>query len=140
MNLKKIIEISYALLDKSDLNKRCKHFSFICSGNKILSIGLNNSKTHPINLKFDYRNRQRDRISELVGTHSEINAVLKIGEKNCIGKTIINTRINRNNQIDLSKPCNGCMDMIKKLGFKKVIYSNKKKSFDKIVFKRRNVR
>ena len=136
MNLKKIVEISYALMDKSDFKKRCRHFSFICSGKRILSIGLNNSKTQPINLNFDYVNRQKKYIRDVVGTHSEINAVLKIGKENCVGKTIINTRINRKNELDISKPCNGCMDMIMKLGFQKVIYSNKNKEFEKIVFKK----
>ena len=81
MNLKKIVEISYALMDKSDFKKRCRHFSFICSGKRILSIGINNSKTHPINLNFDYVNRQKKYIRDVVGTHSEINAVLKIGKE-----------------------------------------------------------
>lgn len=130
MNLDRIVEITFALAGKNKNNQRCRHFSFICDGKRILSIGSNSPKTHPVNLRFDYVNRQKHCIRSMIGTHSELSAVLKIGEQNCKGLTIINTRINRKNQIDFSRPCNGCMDMIKKLGFKRVIYSTKSHNFE----------
>ena len=127
---KKAIEISYAIAGKKKSNQRCKHFSFIFYKNKILSIGFNNYKTHPFNLKFNYVNRQKNKISSFVGTHSEMKAFLKLGRKNCEGLTLINTRINRKNEIDYSKPCRGCCDMIKILNFKEVYFSNKNGNFD----------
>ena len=68
----------------------------------------------------------------MVGTHSELNAVIKLGLEDCSGFTMVNTRINRNNKLDYSYPCNGCMDMIKKYGFKKIIYSTKDQVFASI--------
>jgi len=127
---KKVIEISYAMAGRKKAVQRCKHFSFIFYKNKLLSIGSNNYKTHPFNLKFNYVNRQKNKISSFVGTHSEMKAFLKLRKKNCEGLTLINTRINRNNEIDYSKPCRGCCDMIKSLNFKEVYFSNKKGSFD----------
>jgi len=129
INLKKITEISMALAGRSLTNKRCKHFSFIFKGKRLLSIGINSSKTHPANLKYNYRNKQNHNISEFVGTHSELSAVLRLGLEDCSGLTIVNTRINRNNKIDYSCPCSGCMEMIKQLGFKKIIFSNKDQGF-----------
>lgn len=129
MNFDRIIEVSYAIAGKHEFKQRCRHFSFIIDGNRILSIGFNKPKTHPYNLKFNYVNKQKNRISDIVGTHSEMNAVLKHGKENCKNLILVNTRINRNNELDYSKPCVGCLDMIKSLGFKKIYYTNREKSF-----------
>jgi len=131
MNFDKIVEISYALAGKKKHYHRCRHFSFILDGNRILAIGINSPKTHPYNLNFNYINKQKNRISDIIGTHSEVNAVLKYG-KNCKNLILVNTRINRKNEIDYSKPCNGCLDMILRLNFKKVFYTNKLQSFSQI--------
>jgi deoxycytidylate deaminase len=131
MNFSRIVEISFALCGKRQVSQRCRHFSFILDGNRILSIGINNPKTHPYNLKFNYINKQKNRISDIIGTHSEMNAVLKYGKK-CKNLILINTRINRKNELDYSKPCFGCFEMINSLGFKTVYYTNKDKSFDYI--------
>lgn len=133
MNFSKVIEISYALAGKHRSTHRCRHFSFIYDRNSLISVGMNNPKTHPLNLKYNYINKQKDRISDIVGTHSELNAVIKLGYESCDGLTIINTRINRLNEIDYSKPCHGCMDMLTKLGFKKIIYTTKDKKFSEVV-------
>ena len=95
----------------------------------MISIGINSPKTHPSNLKFNYINKQKLKINDIVGTHSELSAVIKLGNENCKGLTIVNTRVNRNNEIDNSCPCNGCRDMIKKLGFKKLVYTTKQQKF-----------
>lgn len=130
MNLDKVVDISFALAGKYPHKNRCRHFSFIFERNRLVSIGINNPKTHPLNLKYNYTGRKHLRINDLIGTHSELNAVIKLGANNCKGLTIVNTRINRNNQLDYSCPCNGCRDMIKKLGFKKMVYTTKQQKFD----------
>lgn len=130
MNYKKIVEITYALAGKCTHDKRCKHFSFILRNKRIISIGINSPKTHPLNLKYNYINKQKHKISDVVGTHSELRAVIKLGLTNCKGYTIINTRINRNQKLDYSYPCNGCMEMLIQLGFNKVIYTNKDGNFE----------
>lgn len=130
MNFEKVIEISYALAGKCSHNKRCKHFSFIFKGKRLVSIGANSPKTHPLNLKYNYVNKQNHRISDLVGTHSELSAILKLGLSNYKGYSIINTRINRNYKLDYSFPCNGCLDMLLNLNFDKIYYSTKNQEFD----------
>lgn len=132
MNLNKIIEISFALAGRHRHIQRCKHFSFIYDKNKLLSIGINSPKTHPLNLKYNYLNKQKNKISHIVGTHSEMSAVIKLGLESCDGLTIINTRINRKNEIDYSFPCNGCMEMLRELKFSKIFYTSKDKKFHSI--------
>lgn len=132
MNFNKIIEVSYALINKHNADLRCRHFSFILDRNRIISIGLNSLKTHPLNLKYNYVNKNNQNISSIVGTHSELNAVIKLGEEDCSGLTLINTRINRNNKLDYSAPCRGCLDMAKQLNFKNIYYSNSNGVFNEM--------
>lgn len=132
MNFSKIIEVTYAFINKHNADLRCRHFSFIMDKNRILSIGLNSPKTHPLNLKYNYVNKNKEKISNIVGTHSELSAVIKLGEEDCSGLILVNTRINRNNKLDFSAPCNGCSDMIKQLNFKEVWYSNANGLFNKL--------
>lgn len=130
MNFNKIIEISFAIAGKHNGIQRCKHFTFIYEKNKLLSIGINNPKTHPSNLRYNYLNKQKNKISEIVGTHSEMNAVRKLGNfYNYSDLIMVNTRINRNKKIDYSKPCNGCLEMICELGFSKIYYTDKNGNF-----------
>lgn len=132
MNFNKIVEISYALINKHNADLRCRHFSFILDRNKIISIGLNSLKTHPLNLKYNYVNKNNQNISDIVGTHAELSAVIKLGEEDCSGLTLVNTRINRNNMLDFSAPCRGCLDMIKQLNFGSVYFSDNIGKFDKL--------
>lgn len=134
MNFDKIVEVSFALINKHNADLRCRHFSFILDRNRIISIGLNSLKTHPLNLKYNYVNKNNQKISDIVGTHSELSAVIKLGEEDCSGLTLVNTRINRNNQLDYSAPCSGCRDMIKQLNFKDVYYSFDRIKFNKLDF------
>ena len=133
MNFNKIVEVTYALINKHNADLRCRHFSFILDRNRIISIGMNSTKTHPMNLKYNYVNKNKESISNIVGTHAELNAVIKLGEEDCSRLTLVNTRINRNNLLDNSAPCSGCSDMIRQLSFKNVYYSNIKGNFDKFL-------
>lgn len=128
------MEASYAFAGKKNHPQRCRHFSFILDGARIVSMGINSPKTHPMNLKFNYMNRNKVRISSFVGTHSELNAVMKMGYPDCSGLILINTRINRNDELDCSKPCLGCTDMMGKLGFKAAIYTTKGGDFEMMEF------
>jgi len=125
MNLDKYIDLTLSLKDFSHSFKcRCKHYSFITKKNKLLSIGINNpKKTHPKNLKFKYVGRYNNNISEYIGVHSELSAVLKYGVDDLTNHVLINTRVNVAGKIANSKPCLGCQQLIKQLNFKKVYYT-----------------
>ena len=129
MNFNKIVEVTYALINKHNADLRCRHFSFILDRNRIISIGMNSTKTHPMNLKYNYINKNKEKISDIVGTHSELNAVIKLGIEDCSRLTLVNTRINRNNALDHSAPCHGCSDMIKQLNFKNVYHTDSQANF-----------
>ena len=131
MNLGKIVELSYALLPTHG-DYRCRHASFILNRGKIVSIGINQpGKTHPYNLKFRYRNKRNQAISNIIGIHSELAAIIKLGRHSLQGFDVVNTRIDRNDKLALARPCHGCIDMLHQLGVNNVYYSNNQGGFEK---------
>lgn len=115
----------YIRLARASVTKHSRHVSFLLYRNRIASIGINNPfKTHPRNRKYNFRGRNDEDISHFVGIHSELSAVIKLGEEDLSKYDLVNVRINKNGNVSLSKPCNGCTDMINQLGIRKVLYTN----------------
>lgn len=76
-----------------------KHTSLILRKGKVVSVGTNNFRTHPLAKKYGYRFDE---------VHSELDALLKYdGPKN--GLTLVNIRYNRFKQMRFSKPCAKCL-------------------------------
>ena len=71
-------------------------------------------------------------MADQVGVHSEMDAVIKLGLSDCAGLTIINTRIDRNGELAMSKPCAGCTHMLAQLNFDSIYYYDSSKHFVKI--------
>ena len=128
----KVKEVSFALLQDHPSSHRCRHFSFIVDGSRIIKIGFNRSKTHPRNLKYHYYNKKGEFMADQVGVHSEMDAVIKLGWSDCSGLTIINTRIDRNGDLAMSKPCIGCTHMLTQLNFDSIYYYDASHHFVKV--------
>lgn len=126
MNFNKLIEISRALNDpKREL--RNFHTSFLLFKNKIVAIGVNQDKTHPINLRNKKFDRDGNDISGSKGTCSELNAFLKLRNKTNIQSkkcSLVNIRIDRNNNLNFARPCQSCVSLLKFLEIKDVYFSN----------------
>ena len=120
----KIIEFSYALLDRNP-NPRYRHFSFILDKGRILSVAMNNQfKTHPLTRKYNY-------FSEHL--HSELSACIKLGLENAEGLVMVNTRILlQNNKLGFSKPCYGCQNLCKQLQFKEIWFTTSSGEFERL--------
>lgn len=122
----KLEDIASSLLENHNAN-RCRHFSFILHKGRIISIGLNSNKTHPLNL----RNRKISRItgedySSQKQTCSELSAILKLKRLTNIDTrkcTLINLRYDRNDKIAMAKPCSSCQSLLRYHNFKQVIWS-----------------
>ena len=71
-------------------------------------------------------------MADQIGIHSEMDAVIKLGYSDCAGLSIVNTRINRRNELDMSMPCGGCLDMLQSLNFKDIFYVDASKTFKKV--------
>lgn len=106
------------------------HTTFILKKNKIQKIGINNDKTHPANLKYRYEGKDGTDIRRFVGVHSELSAILKYGKEDCSDCVFINVRIDRNGDTAISKPCMGCQDLLKQVGFKRLFFSTENGNFE----------
>lgn len=95
---------------------------------------MNSPKTHPRNLLYRYVGRGDIDIAEVVGTHSEMSAAMRLDGEDPRGLTLVNTRVNRKGLLDNSRPCEGCVDMIRKMGFGSVFHTAKGGGFVKMEF------
>jgi len=125
----KYVEITKALM-ADNFTAKTFHTTFIVKKNKIQKIGINNDKTHPANLRYSYRGKDGTDIRRYVGVHSELSAILKYGKEDCSDCTFINVRIDKNGDTAISKPCEGCQDLFRQVGFKRVFFSNNNNKFE----------
>ena len=96
---------------------RSSHVAFLVKGGKIVHVGWNKLRSHPINYKHPYQ-------SYVSGIHAEVDAILKSGLEDLSKYEIVVIRINRNNEVSNSMPCKGCRSVINQFGIKRVWYSN----------------
>lgn len=127
MKFDKFKDLSFALYDPLKKSQRCQHFSFLVYKGKIITIGLNSSKTSPVNLRNPkICARTGLDISGEKGTCSELHCLLQfknqtsIPAKKCV---LVNVRINKNQEISLSRPCSSCQALLRFWGLKAVYYS-----------------
>lgn len=133
--LEKIKEIAFAF-DRNLFPNRSLHLSFIIYKGRIISIGQNNKKTHPINLRNRKINKEGVDISSFRGTCSEYSAVSKLKNLTNIPTTkcqLINIRINKLNEVRMAQPCNSCLGLISYFGFQEVWFSNEKGEFKQLI-------
>jgi len=135
MNHQKIIEISKAL-KPADFDARCWHTTFAFRKGKLLAIGVNKPRhTHPKNLEFDYRSMREvpsKKTASVIGTHSEMICLLRLGFEDVSRITFFNVRIDRNGEANLARPCSGCLHALQSLNFRKLYFTNSKGEFEKL--------
>jgi len=106
---------------------RAKIAALIAVNNKIISIGRNSRRTHPLA-------KQYQKIEGAECLHAEIDAIAKALKKvdnNTLSKaTMYIARVKHPNKDDdswvngLAKPCKGCAQAINQFKFKNVIWTN----------------
>jgi hypothetical protein len=107
---------------------RTFHATFAIYKNKTLSIGINNTKTHPEIKKFNYFSNDGEDLREIARTHSELNCILKLRNRfptySMEDITFINIRLDKMGNLKYAKPCNGCNHLMHQVGYKKIYYSD----------------
>ena len=91
------------------------HSSLIVKGGRILSYGIN--KPFPNQFALNYAQHGGWQ------THSECDAIYQARKSNLVGATIYNCRVTKNGNIEISKPCPGCTQMLEEYGIKKVVFT-----------------
>jgi hypothetical protein len=124
---KRLEDVAESLIDWNEA-KRCRHFSFVVYKKRIVAIGTNLQKTHPVHLKNRKVSvRTGEDFSEQKHTCSEFNAIAKlkrltnIDTKKC---SLINLRYDRNKKLALACPCMSCKSLLKYFQFKNIFFSD----------------
>lgn len=89
---------------------------------EILSAGVNVKKSHPMQKKYNSLrfNCQPEYHHYL---HAEMRAIINAGKDNLSGACIYVYREDKRGNLAPSRPCNACMEVIKKYGIKKIFYT-----------------
>jgi deoxycytidylate deaminase len=107
--------INIAIEESKNSDHKQRVGCVIFNKKRILSKGYNSSQKsvknlHPKFQKFPY------------SVHAEVDAIIK-AKKDLKGSSILVVRINKHDQLRLSKPCQNCMKYIEYVGIKKIFYS-----------------
>ncbi len=86
--------------------------ALVVSKNRVLSVGYNQPKTHPIS-----------RDTEMQQLHAEMSAVLRCAESVMEGAEVIVVRIKHSGKPGLAKPCGACQGILKRFGVRRVFYT-----------------
>lgn len=109
-----------AVENKYRVNRRHKHFSFVCVRGCVLSVGFAQSaKTHS----------KAGRWFPFNSIHSEFDAMRRLNYRLPYGAYLVNVRLGANDNLMLSKPCPCCTRMLLDLGVTRVFYSTNKGDF-----------
>jgi deoxycytidylate deaminase len=85
--------------------------ALIVKGNKLLSKGYNQMRTHPKAQTAWQR------------IHAELDALLHMTSDETRGATMIVVRLTKTGLLAMSRPCSVCYSMLQLAGFKSVVYS-----------------
>lgn len=120
---KRFFEIT-RLISYTSEYKRIKIGAIVVKKNKVISVGVNSYKTHPIQKKY---NRFRFNIfkTDTAHTlHAEIQALVNIPYGTELEDlSIYIYREHRDGKLAKSRPCPSCLSFIKDLGIKKICYT-----------------
>jgi hypothetical protein len=117
INFDKFERIAFDLIEHRK-NQRCFHVAGIYDKyDRLISVGFNQLKTHGAIKKYNYYNR--------ASLHAELSASLRGGQDNYKKHTMLVLRYNMNDVLDYSRPCAGCLDLLRKVGIDTVFYTDK---------------
>ena len=129
---RKSLETAAALFDP-DYPLRCQVFSFGWVKSRLIAVGRNQDKTHPLNLinvlRFDTGEIHRNKL-----TCAELNLCQKLKRTTNIPFdkiTIVNLRLDKNRKVKMSRPCNSCRSLISYCSPKALYYTDDNGNFQK---------
>jgi hypothetical protein len=123
--LKRAVETAHALCPTNWKNVNNSHIAFLVKKNKIVKIGWNRKRTHPKIAKHPYHDGY-------VGTHAELDVILKSGLEDLNDHSMIVLRVDRKGRLANSKPCTGCLSLLKSYNLSEVFYSDTEGKIEKL--------
>lgn len=102
-----------------------KHFTYIINKNKIVSLGFNHyRKSHPLGKLYGLHD----------GTlHSEVAAITRFQGRpaDLMYHSLVNVRVNREGDVQMSRPCQFCRRMLSSFGFNEVWWTTPDGKFER---------
>lgn len=95
---------------------RCKHAAYLVEKNKIISIGINKEKSHPLQKEFS-------RFTNMTYLHAEIDCLKSVNKFDINKTTLYILRIDKNGHYANSAPCKGCQEYLNQIKIKRIVYS-----------------
>ena len=108
--IRKVVKVA------SESVHRCRHGAIIVKGKKLVSQGINRSRTHPKS------------IHPYSAIHAEFDAICKARSK-IKGAKMYVTRLLADGTKGMSKPCPHCQKLIEESGISEVIYTDSNGDF-----------
>lgn len=115
---KRLSELLVIAADMSEFKKN-RHAAAIYIGNRLISIGVNQLKSHPLQAKFGHN-------EEAIFLHAEIDAIrnaLKRVNSLALQRATLYVARSKNGRMRLSKPCSGCQKAIIHFNISNVIWT-----------------
>ena len=113
----KIVKTAFDYLQDCPQENRYRHISIISFKGEVIEVGVNNEKANLTNKPFGY-----------LSIHSEYSVIKKFLRTHYAGQLskheFWNLRLNRYNQLAISKPCNRCQSLLQVFAPKKIWYSD----------------
>ena len=126
IKFKRLEEITKSLKPVCQTGKSF-HATFVYNKNKLICTAHNNyNKMHPYYKFGNYKPTRSNSNKYIPGLHSEVAALIKMGNMDCSNLTFANVRIDNNNQVAISKPCRNCEKLLIEIGFKTLWFYNGK--------------
>ena len=120
---KRFFEIT-RLISYTSEYKRIKIGAIVVKKNKIISVGVNSYKTHPIQRRYNIFRFNIFTTDTAHTLHAEIQALVNIPYGTELSDlTLYTYRENRDGKLAKSRPCPSCMNLIKDIGIKKICYT-----------------
>ncbi len=125
--VERTIEIARALKPTHQTG-RVFHVTTLWNKSHLLSIGVNNyHRQHPAHRFSEYHSfKVFHRADYQARLHSEISALLKLGEEDLNGITLVNTRIMNDGKVGMAKPCPNCARVLEQLSCRNIFYTDEK--------------
>jgi hypothetical protein len=123
--LKRAVETAHALCPINWKNVNNSHIAFLVKKSKIVKIGWNRKRTHPKIAKHPYHDGY-------VGTHAELDVIIKSGLDTLDDHSMIVLRVDRKGRLANSKPCTGCLSLLKSYNVSEVFYSDGEGKIEKL--------
>jgi len=123
--LSRYIELAINMANQSDY-KTFRHGAVLVKSGRILNCSYNKKDYNSLAAKFKLE-------PKFASLHAEIGTILGMSKQITNNGTIVVVRIDKNNKLKLSKPCNMCARCLKFVGIKKVFFSIDDDNFGEIL-------